>query len=257
MTENITYQTSRTVKKTRLPAGGVRKMSVAVLVDHDLSWERERTGFRRVLTPPPARLKAIHDLVAGVTGFNGERGDQIVIESLPLTPPLAIGPPLPGHSGARRQRRRARPPWPSGLKWNPDRRTLWIGGAAAGVLLAAVIAGLWLRRRRRASRPVPAPTVSAPAELGPPENTAPAPPLPAGLTAPGKPTVEDELQSRLAERDALQQKLDRQALNSLKLAPVITKTAEVMAKHLREKIAKEPDISAQILRAWIREEDES
>jgi flagellar biosynthesis/type III secretory pathway M-ring protein FliF/YscJ len=44
-------------------------------------------------------------------------------------------------------------------------------------------------------------------------------------------------------------------LSSLKLAPVITKKAEVLAKHLREKIAKEPEVSAQILRAWIREEE--
>ena len=44
-------------------------------------------------------------------------------------------------------------------------------------------------------------------------------------------------------------------MNSLKLAPVITKTAEVLAKHLREKIAKEPEVSAQILRTWIREEE--
>ena len=49
--------------------------------------------------------------------------------------------------------------------------------------------------------------------------------------------------------------MDAQALNALKLAPVITKTAEVLAKHLREKITKEPEMSAQILRTWIREEE--
>jgi flagellar biosynthesis/type III secretory pathway M-ring protein FliF/YscJ len=49
--------------------------------------------------------------------------------------------------------------------------------------------------------------------------------------------------------------MDAQALTSLKLAPVITKKAEVLAKHLREKITKDPDISAQILRTWIREEE--
>ena len=51
--------------------------------------------------------------------------------------------------------------------------------------------------------------------------------------------------------------MDAQALSSLKLAPVITKKAEVFAKHLREKITKEPEISAQILRSWIREEEEN
>ena len=60
-----------------------------------------------------------------------------------------------------------------------------------------------------------------------------------------------------SQRDALQAKMDAQALSSLKLAPVITKKAEVFAKHLREKISKEPEISAQILRSWIREEEEN
>ena len=64
------------------------------------------------------------------------------------------------------------------------------------------------------------------------------------------------MEDQMAERDALQQKMDAQALASLKLAPVITKKAEVFAKHLREKIAKEPEISVQILRSWIREEDD-
>ena len=63
------------------------------------------------------------------------------------------------------------------------------------------------------------------------------------------------MESKLAERDALQHKLEAQALNSLKLAPVITKTSEVLAKHLREKIAKEPEVASQILRAWVREEE--
>jgi flagellar biosynthesis/type III secretory pathway M-ring protein FliF/YscJ len=49
--------------------------------------------------------------------------------------------------------------------------------------------------------------------------------------------------------------MEADALNALKLSPVITKAAEVMAKHLREKIKQEPDVNAQILRTWIREEE--
>ena len=62
----------------------------------------------------------------------------------------------------------------------------------------------------------------------------------ARLEAPGS-TVERQIESKLAERDAMQQKMETQALNALNLAPVITKTAEVLAKHLREKIKKEPE----------------
>ena len=74
-------------------------------------------------------------------------------------------------------------------------------------------------------------------------------------TAAANANLERQIESRIAERDALQAKMDEQALASLKLAPVITKKAEVFAKHLREKIAKEPEISVQILRSWIREEE--
>jgi flagellar biosynthesis/type III secretory pathway M-ring protein FliF/YscJ len=102
---------------------------------------------------------------------------------------------------------------------------------------------------RRRKKPKPA-AAQAPAELPP------APSVPAGpVEGPPGASFEERIESQLAERAALEKKLEAQALNSLKLTPVITKTAEVLAKHLREKITKDPDVSAQILRTWIREEE--
>src|SRR5580704_7276470 len=46
-TENVSYQTSRLVKHTRLPQGTVKKLSLSVLVDHDLSWEGVGDKARR------------------------------------------------------------------------------------------------------------------------------------------------------------------------------------------------------------------
>jgi flagellar biosynthesis/type III secretory pathway M-ring protein FliF/YscJ len=107
---------------------------------------------------------------------------------------------------------------------------------------------VFLMRRSRRKKQSPAPA-STPQTL-PPGVTHPSAPA---LPPPGQ--VETEIESQLAERDALQAKMDAQALSSLKLAPVITKKAEVFAKHLRDKIGKEPDVSVQILRSWIREEE--
>jgi flagellar M-ring protein FliF len=238
-TENINYQSSRTVKKTRMPAGIVKKMSVAVLVDQAVAWEKDQKGYKKVLVPPaPETLKIIREQVAGVTGFNQDRGDQLTIDTLPFENTLLLESP---DSLAPRP---AAPPPPGGfvLKW--DRKTMTVGGGAlAGVLVLGFLA-LLLARRGPRSGPVEA---TGPAEL--PRGAA----APAGL--PGI-NVEQQLESQLAERDALQQKMDAQALTSLKLAPVITKKAEVLAKHLREKITKDPDVSAQILRTWIREEEQ-
>ena len=233
VTENVTYQSSRTVKKTRLPAGGIRKMSVAVLLDQTVTWQKEKSGFKRVLVPPSAdKLKVVHDLVAGVTGFNAQRGDQLVVETQPFETTLLLEPPgspgaLPAGPGARE-------------KWlKLDQRTLWmVGGGAGGILLIGLLLALLLRRRKP-RRPV---EVSRPAEL------------PQGAAISNVP-IEEQLEAQLAEREALQHELDAKALNALKLTPVITKTAEVMAKHIREKVKETPETSAQVLRSWIREEE--
>ena len=240
VTENITYQSTRTVKKTRLPAGGIRKMSLAILVDQQLSWEREGAGYRRVLTPPtPEKIKIIRDLVAGVTGFNADRGDQLVVESLPFESTQLMEPPAlqPAQNTAPNSGK-------FGLQL--DKKTLIVAGStAAGVLVLLVLALLMLRKKKTAL------PVAASATHPPPVVAGAAPATPA-LPAP---PVENKIESQLAEHEAMQKRLEEQALQSLQLTPAITKTAEVLTKHIREKVAKAPDISAQILRTWIREED--
>jgi len=93
-TENITYQTSRTVRTTRIPQGVVKRMSLAVLLDQTVQWEGDGSNKKKLLVPPtPETLKTIRDLVAGVTGFNEERGDQLIVESLPFESSVNAQPP--------------------------------------------------------------------------------------------------------------------------------------------------------------------
>ena len=242
VTENIAYQSSRTVRKTRLPAGSVRKMSLAVLVDQDLTWVPDKKGFQRVLQPPsPEKLKIIRDLVAGITGFSAERGDQLVIETLPFESTLTIeAPPSPGAPATT-----AKPAAPQLFSFSGDPKTLYlIGGTAAAVIVILFLGGmLWRRRGHGAS-------ASVPTALSQGESSRA---ISAGAEVEG---IENDLEAKLAEREAAQKRADAQALTSLKLTPVITKTAEVLAKHLREKITKEPEVSAQVLRTWIREDEE-
>jgi flagellar M-ring protein FliF len=247
-TENISYQSSRTVKKTHLPSGVVRKMSLAVLVDQDVSWEKDKSTFKRILVPPsPEKLKVIRDLVAGITGYSQERGDQLVIETLPfestlqLEPPVVAVPAPPARPGS---------PLP-GLPVSLDRKTLLIATGVAAALIV-LSTGLFVMRRKRRNKQAAAVEVTSRPTL-PAAATAPGAAPSTELLTPGQ--IQEQIESQLAERDALQAKMDAQALSSLKLAPVITKKAEVLARHLREKIAKEPDISVQILRSWIREEE--
>ena len=209
---------------------------------------RTRTPIKRVLVPPsPEKLKVIHDLVAGITGFSQERGDQLVIETLPfettlqLEPPASAAPPAPLAQARHPDCRPADCPEPE----DPADRRRRPGSTDRSWVVASRV----LRRKRTQAGGVG-------------RNDRRSPPCAAGASAPvmrlarlARPVQESQLESQLAERDALQAKMDAQALSSLKLAPVITKKAEVLAKHLREKIAKEPEVSVQILRTWIREEE--
>jgi flagellar M-ring protein FliF len=94
-TENVTYQSSRVVRHTRIPQGVIRRMSLSVLVGQPGHWEGAGKSRRRVVVPPsPEKLKTIRDLVAGVTGFSAERGDQLIVETLPFESAIEADPAL-------------------------------------------------------------------------------------------------------------------------------------------------------------------
>src|SRR5262249_8380451 len=93
-TENVAYQSSRVVRHTKIPQGVIKRMSLAVLVGQTVTWQGQGSSKQRVLTPPsPETLKTIRSLVAGVTGFDEKRGDQLIIESLPFESALTAEPP--------------------------------------------------------------------------------------------------------------------------------------------------------------------
>jgi flagellar M-ring protein FliF len=109
-TENVTYQSSRVVKHTKIPQGVIRRVSLSVLVGQKEHWEGAGKTRRRVVVPPsPEKLKTIRDLVAGVTGFREDRGDQLIVETLPFESALDADPGL--FSPASAAKPSAGPPW--------------------------------------------------------------------------------------------------------------------------------------------------
>ena len=84
------------MKRTVLPQGAIKRLSVSVLIDQDVHWEGNGANAKRVLVPPtPERSKIIQDLVAAAAGFETERGDQLIVESLPFESTLNLDPPVP------------------------------------------------------------------------------------------------------------------------------------------------------------------
>jgi flagellar M-ring protein FliF len=241
-TENISYQSSRTVRRVRLPQGSLRRMSAAVLVDHSVRWEGSGAGAKRVLDPPsPEKLKVIRELVAAATGFNAERGDQLIVESLPFESTLSLEAPAP-------QTAPAAPPAPGLPPWlerlQRQSSPLLLAAVAGGVVLLILAAAVlfWIGRKRRKGREV-ALRAGLPGAAG-------APALESGEASKH---AEQNLQSRFAEQLALRDRQEAEALSAMKLPLVTTKKAEVLAKHLVELAKKDPASTTQVLRTWLKE----
>jgi flagellar M-ring protein FliF len=228
-TENITYQSSHTVKHVRLPQGAIKHMSVALLVDSDLRWEGAGDKAKRVIQPPtPEKLKAIRDLVAGVIGFSAERGDQLVVETLPFESTLNAEPVS---LAARPVSTAPASPLDQLLK---NKYVLIGAGVGVLVLIVLVVVAMKFIRfgtKRRAAE--------MDAQLGS-----------GGASSPldlGK-----QIEATLAEQAALRQKQETDALNALELPPV-TKKAEVLTKHIAEQAKKDTAPMAHVIRAWMSE----
>lgn len=244
-TENITYQTSRVVRHIKIPQGSVRRLSVAVLVDHKVRWEGEGARASRVLEPPPPEsLKVVRDVLAGVVGFQQERGDQILVESLPFESTLLAEPPAArAPSGGAAPGGFAAPAWAKPML---DKAPLpvWLGAASA--LLIVLLATVWLLLRRLVRRGAAAVDAGRPALAG----GASAAQIAAGDDS----SLEQQALAAMEHNRAEKERLEREALLALqKQLPAQTKKAEVLKKAIAEQARKDPEATAQLIRTWMTE----
>ena len=147
LTESTSYQTSRVVRRTTIPQGIVKRLSVAVLVDHAVRYEGESPDRKRLIEPRTAEdLAAIQQLVAAAVGLDLQRGDQLTIQSLPFESTLRPDDTLET-TGAPEA---VQPEWAAVVqKLQDDPILLGAVVAAALVLVAALV---WFVRRMRKTR---------------------------------------------------------------------------------------------------------
>jgi flagellar M-ring protein FliF len=232
-TENISYESSHMVRKTRIPDGGIKRVSVSVLLDQPRHWEGKGAGRKLVSAPqPPETIKAVHDLVAGVTGFVQERGDQITVESLPFEATLQQEEPFEKESDGLTKPKLGG--WKESLK-NP---AVMIASGAGAVLVVLLGIGAFILGKKK-KRTV---NVDSTQALG--ENSPAA--IEAGVAG-------QKLEAALAQRTAEQEKADMAALAALKLPAVTTKKGELLTKEIRESIKKDSTVSAHVLQTWLHE----
>ncbi len=220
-TENVAYETSKTVRHVKMPQGAIKRLSASLLLDQDVRWEGKGKNRQRVIVPPsPEKLKIINDLVSGVIGLTPERGDRLVVESLPFEQTVAAeavsdvaGPAAP-----------ALPKDQLGTLMK-DRRVL-IGAGA--VLVFVLLGGFFvLRRKPKAIR----------------VETAAALPQAANGGALGSAQTSDSAVPELETAGA-----------SLQLPPMTTKI-ESLRLQAKENVKKDSEMAADVLRGWLASSD--
>jgi flagellar M-ring protein FliF len=227
-TENVTYQSSRIVKHTRIPQGVIRRMSLSVLVGQPAHWEGAGKSRRRVVVPPsPEKLKTIRDLVAGITGFSAERGDQLIVETLPFESALEADPGLFSSVSTTKT------PGPKWLDFLTKYQTaIWIAVALLAAFSFLIrIALRFMTRSARTAKPEISRELPA---AGIERQTAPA--TAAATTAAATPTAAETAPPASLPPPPL----------------VLTASDEKSAGRIRTLVENEPELAANVLRMWLQ-----
>lgn len=82
-TSTVNYEIDKTVRKTVGGGGRVSRMTVSVVVDH-----KTVNGVEVARTPD--EIKQIQDLVAGAIGIDTNRGDSVVVQTMPFDKPADL-----------------------------------------------------------------------------------------------------------------------------------------------------------------------
>ncbi|MCE5281803.1 MAG: flagellar M-ring protein FliF [Deltaproteobacteria bacterium] len=80
--ETTNYEINKTVSKTVMPVGEIKKISIAVLVDG--IYVKNDKGVMAYQERAKKEIESLEDLVRKSTGFNAQRGDQVVVTSMPF-----------------------------------------------------------------------------------------------------------------------------------------------------------------------------
>ena len=220
--ETTNYEISKLVRHTVEPIGGVRKLSVAVIVDDAVKMEKAADGSAVKKTTPRSadELKKIRDLISSAVGFDATRGDQLTVENIAFE----INPGLDDVKPSFYE------------KWKELIQPVIRYGAF--IILFLLVYFLMIR-------PVSKKVMAPAQEILTPEGelAALAEGAAPGALALDSPKTVKELEAQLDSNAGL-----------LLPMPVEIRKSDILRQRITEFIQREPDNAAQVMRMWLTEE---
>ncbi len=221
-TESKTFAVSKTVRHTVQPAGDLKRITAAILVDdatekHDNNGQTVETRRKRT----PEEMKQFEELVAAAIGIDASRGDKVAVENLSFQT-LPIETPAP----------------PTLTERVVPLVDKWINVIRYGALFLLFLL-IYMLVLRPIKRQIVTTFRDLPRQLK--SSHAAQQALPAGTT--GTPV------SKVDETAALEA-----SLQQLGDSPLEAKQAVLLKKNLLDKVKKEPATASRLIQNWMRQE---
>ena len=82
------FEISKTLRSVEQAPGTVKRMSIAVIVDHATLWDKDPKGepVEKLIARTPEELKKIRDQVSSAVGYQAKRGDDLTVENIAFAP---------------------------------------------------------------------------------------------------------------------------------------------------------------------------
>jgi flagellar M-ring protein FliF len=260
--EITNYEVSKMVRHTLQPKGSIRRISVAVLLDHRTIQTQSPDGKISTTSKPIPQqdLDAYKELVYAAVGYDKGRGDTVTLENVPFYTefkPTEQEKPIPWY-----------------LRLTPGVAAPATGGwpAIMGpalkyisfiVLFLLVYLILFRPIKKRVFATLDGMALPKTQEQGVPQlgEGSPDMALPpaserAEVTAPGGEHVAAEgpvLGQGAADVSALDRQIEQEFLNEAQMLGMDGRKFTVIRKRLADKAQKEPEMLAQLVRSWIQE----
>jgi flagellar M-ring protein FliF len=90
--ETVNYEISKMIRNLTREAGGIKRLSVAVLVDGTYKPAKDAKGEPVYQARPPEEMKQIDNLVKTSIGFDSNRGDKVEVVNMKFTNPIILAP---------------------------------------------------------------------------------------------------------------------------------------------------------------------
>jgi flagellar M-ring protein FliF len=228
-TQSETYAVSKSVRHNVQPAGSIKRISTAILIDDAVEYTQENgKNIEKRRKRTPEEITQLETLAKGAVGYDTTRGDAFVLQSItfqivpmePMTTP-----------GFKEKVDNIANEWKNPLRY---------GG------LVLMILTVYLLVIRPMQRKVSAEAESEPARIASSEAGEPAVAL---SGAPSAATAALAAANLIRDDESF---LEGELHNELSATSSDVKRAVILKRHLVERVKNEPVVASKLIQNWIR-----